>query len=67
MNDSAIRRKLVYKGLVRPAIHQRAEPGKVIAVRRTDDRPVTQHIPVAYKQHRREELVLSSLRNYGGL
>lgn len=53
MNDSAIRRKLVYKGLVRPATHQRAEPGKVIAVRRTDDRPVTQHIPVEYKQARR--------------
>lgn len=50
MNDSAIRRKLVYKGLVRPATHQRAEPGKVVAVRRTDDRPVTQQVPVHIKQ-----------------
>lgn len=50
MSDSKIRRKLVFKGLVRPAQHQRAPQGKVIAVRRTDDRPVTQQVSVSYKR-----------------
>lgn len=46
----AIRYVLIQKGYVRPnseKVDQRTT-GKVIAVRRVDDRPVTQRVPVIY-------------------
>jgi len=49
--DRKIRFRLVSKGYVSPAMHNRVDqrPGHAVAVRRVDDRPVTRVVPVTFK------------------
>ena len=47
-HDNHTRFVLITKGYVKPTKTSTSN-GKVIAVRRTDDRPVTRQIKVAYK------------------
>lgn len=49
-SPKAIRTVLILKGYIKPKFGNRVDqhPGKAIAVRRVDDRPVTRQIPVTY-------------------
>lgn len=48
----AVRYALIQKGYIKPGFGNRVDqlPGKAVAVRRVDDRPVTRQIPVTYKE-----------------
>lgn len=50
MSDKKVRFALVSKGYIKPKFGNRVDqlPGKAVAVRRVDDRPVTRQIPVTY-------------------
>lgn len=49
-SPKAIRTVLILKGYIKPKFGNRVDqqPGKAVAVRRVDDRPVTRQIPVTY-------------------
>ena len=50
LSPKAIRTTLILKGYIKPKFGNRVDqlPGKAVAVRRVDDRPVTRMIPVTY-------------------
>lgn len=49
MKAKAIRHTLIQKGYIKPnSVKVDQQPGKVIAVRRVDDRPVTRMVKVSY-------------------
>lgn len=49
MKAKAIRHTLIQKGYIKPnSVQVDQQPGKVIAVRRVDDRPVTRMVKVSY-------------------
>lgn len=49
-SPKAIRTVLILKGYIKPKFGNRVDqqPGKAVAVRRVDDRPVTRMIPITY-------------------
>jgi len=50
VTPKGIRHTLILKGYIKPKFGNRVDqlPGKAVAVRRVDDRPVTRMIPVTY-------------------